>query len=454
MPRTLLLAAIGVLTLAVACEVPGTAATNQAIRCARPQTRAAPSIPATSFQPAWRTYSDSSNGLSMSIPDTWGGVFLGTGHVDRDIAEVASRLPDVADGLRQSMAGLGDTYRFVAGDATGTVGLYLSEADALNTTTECGLESVDYFAPGRKGPTGSVRAYAIQLGARHGTELVAREQPRSGADDPAVHLLFFVRSLGGRTTYRLDFSISASALDAVEPLAWRTAASLTELPTGPAALCLFPDPRQPSVDHPAARACPVPAGDQVWRLDCPPDDTLPDPPYRVAYEVLPATALADPSVDRSGASCGVSVEPGGLVSITPSSGAAPQTAVVTDLWMPPDVSDATVTLTLPLHGGHDVVADLRSNGKLTISERAAGTGRPPLATYSLPSLGTRPHRLVLAVLDDQVRVWVDGATYGPVTTTTVSAPGEAHVYLRDADTITAGFKLQGVATYGPVPAHV
>ena len=84
----------------------------------------------------------------------------------------------------------------------------------------------------------------------------------------------------------------------------------------------------------------------------------------------------------------------------------------------------------------------------------AGTRLPALATHSLPALGTRSHRLVLAVLDDQVRVWLDGTLYGPVRTTTVSAPGEVHLYLRDADTITAGFKLQGLATYSPPPARV
>jgi len=166
-------------------------------------------------------------------------------------------------------------------------------------------------------------------------------------------------------------------------------------------------------------------GDLLSRLDCPPPDGR--LPLRVtAYDVRSGRDLAPSkaAIGSSDGSCFVAADAGRGVSIVPVTGGAGHAVIAADLWMPNDVSASTLGLTVRLQGQNEVRAELDRTGRLAILERAGGTDLPALGSYATGAPGARVHRLVLAVSGSQVRAWVDGREYGPVTTTVLPEIGD------------------------------
>ena len=444
MSRTVALAGV-LLLLTAACEVPGSRAVAQGYRCGTPQARRAPAPLDTVFEPAWRTYRDGADRLSISLPDSWGGVFTGTDHTQQDLAAVAARLPEVMNALQRHVADYGTTQLFIA--VGGPAAVYLSKAVPMSASQFCVSE-----LSGGSGLT--IHPYRVRLAGAAATELIESKPPANSSDYGELHLVFHVAPPGTPSAaYRLEISSIPSLMTLVEPLAWRVAASLAAATGTGTSVCMYPDPSQPGVDQPAGRTCPIALGDQVARLDCPPPDT---PPFLVhSYETKTGQDISEESIEPTGPggdSCAVSVDPGQGVSLRSPNAAGGEAAIVADFWAPDDRVDSVVGLALRLQQQSSVFADVFGLSRLDVLEQAGGTTQHVLDTYLPGALGDGRHRFVLSASGTRLQAWLDGSGPDPVATTVPVQQGSVELFFTNTAAPRAlGFKFQGVVAYTLAP---
>jgi hypothetical protein len=398
-------------------------------QCQAPPHRQAP--PVAALEPAWRTYTDASDGFSLSLPATWDGFSVGSS----ELQEATGRSPWLGNVLKRIGTSVTPDTRFVAAGVPGSPDLFVRVARVDVSSLDCFVTVISDRVR-KAGLVGSVQAGRVHFPSGDANEAVYTSRVTvDGRDVEYTNYDFTVLMRATHQYAELLFAAPKAQSVPHEPVYWRIAESFR--PGKPATdaagrTCLYTVPTQPDSRSVAGKSCPVPLGAQVFRYDC----------VGVANtsEVPVDSASYDPTTGKSGGgarfdpaegTCPATLPVGSALFVQPRLDGPANAVVAVDFRL---TSSARTYIGVVARrvGGSELRAGFDWGGEVEIRQTNQGATGLLASGYHEPTQKD-VHRLVLAVAGSQAQAWVDGSQAGPLPTIIAARQGAVAAYFANQD---------------------
>jgi hypothetical protein len=404
-------------------------------------------VPATSFEPVWRTFTDVPDRFSLSLPATWDGMRVGD--------PIPTGSPWLGDSLQRMVAASSGATRFVAAGRPGAPNLYVRTQPAgLGATLDCTL-TVSSDVPGRVGAARNVRAARVHLLAGEANEEVftIRNTSLSGDLRDYTNYRFALLQGSPRTWLMLLFTAPSDEANRDEPVFWQIAESLRLQPaTRPDTdACLITAPTRPDVLSPAGRACTVPVGALYFRFDCAASLFTPSSVQGSGFEYDLASRkfVSATGLTPGKGACGITVPAGKGYAIELAHAGLADAIVAVD-FVATSNAYASASLAARRSAEDEVFTNYETTtGSITVWQRQAGHDLHVASALAGTASGA-VHRLVLSVRGGQESTWLDDQPVGRGDAVAVTQSGGISAYFANRDaTTTATFDLLRLVVYQP-----
>jgi hypothetical protein len=407
-------------------------------------------VTAPSYEPVWRTFTDTTDGFSLSLPATWDGTVAG--------GPVPTGSPWLGDDLQRMLAASDSTVKFVAAGRPGAQELFVSSFGALpGASINCAL-TLSSDVSGRVGAPTHVREGRIHLLAGDASETVDTvTESVGGRMVDYVDYRFALLRGSPRNWLALDFTAPRDEASQAEPVFWQIAESLRlRAPVaGPGAVaCLVTTPTRPDVLSPAGGTCAMPIGQSYFRFDCTASVLSPTSmrTSAFAYDLSTGRSTAAAQLSRGDGACRASVPAGhGMAILLPDANLA-NVAVAID-FVAASESFAYVGLAARRSGSDEIYATYDvTTGSVAVWQKQTGQATR-VASGLASNAPTAVHRLLLFLNGGQEITYLDDELISHADNISLTQAGAIEAYMANPDpSATATFDILRFVVYQPPTA--